>query len=65
MSDLKFAAIEWIKNIKEHMKEIRHPDSYHQGSIDWIEIFFNLNENKITTQRKIGKIEKKSGLKRI
>ena len=49
ISDLKSAAIEWIKDIKEHMKEVNHSDSYHQGSIDWIEIFFNLNENKRTT----------------
>ncbi len=49
VSDLKSTAIEWIKNIKEHMNEVNHSDSYHQGLIDWIEIFFNLNENKRTT----------------
>jgi hypothetical protein len=43
-SDLKSAAKEWIKYIKDHMEKIHHHDTYHQGSINWIETFFNLKE---------------------
>ena len=47
ISDFKFAARDWIKVIKQHMKEIRHDDGYHEGSIGWIEVFFNLNKKKM------------------
>ncbi len=58
VSDLRSAAREWIKDIEAQSKEIDHAASYHPGSSDWIEIFFNLDEKKEIILRKTLELSK-------
>ena len=45
VEELKKGAQLWIGHIKAHMTKI--DKLYHQGQIDWINIFFNLEKKKV------------------
>ena len=44
VKDLRNGAKQWIKFIKSHMGKF--DKMYHQGQIDWINVFFNLEKSR-------------------